>query len=471
MSLPIFTMTINGGTEVRCSDVGWSVESLTRRNQQPDAVTLVRALRSDRTTAMILKDDKLQFYMDGQPWFYGTAQSPAFRLGENASTVSLQILGPWFDLQKLTFVRTPPRLISGSYVYLPHEEGDTFVTTFGDGVQVWDSGTETWVTPTVGTHFVWGREDDFTGAGTAPDPWVLDIARYTSSRGLICDPDWDHPPYYRTAQAEIESLVSYALDVYAMLGLTAPFSADLVTLTDDLGATASPRYRTFQDRKVSELLAEALACKPDAATWWDYRAGVPVLKMAVATEAAETTLTPGSGPLRSLDAQPMSGALPAGVVIKWEYTDPFVWQYRGWKLTALFDKYPATVLMHDPGVMCVTVDYDGPAAFRPEMAESLYNSLSTLRATGSLVLGGLSATEASEIRPGLTYRLAGDDQLAQAQLLVQETTWNIRANTVTCSLGYPKTLDLQQLMDLRGWAVVTLSGWTGAASYIVPTPP
>lgn len=467
MNLPVFTMQINGGAVMNCVDAGWSVESLTRRNQQPDVLTLARHLNAARTTAMILLDDRLQFFMDGRPFFAGTAQAPSFRIGESAREASVQILGPWFDLQKLTFVRTPPRLVSSNYVYLPQVEGDTFVTTFGDGVQVWN-GTA-WVTPTTGTHFVWAREDDFTGTGTALDPWYLDIARYTSARGLLHDPDWDHPPYYRTTQAEILSLVSYALDIHDNLGLDAPFAADLGTLTASLGASATPRFRTFQDRRVADLISEALAPKPDAAVWFDYSTIPPTLQMAVA--GAETTLTPGAAPLRSLDARPMSGAKPVGIVVKWEYTDAAVWQYRGWKLTALFDKYPADVLMHDPGVLTVTVDYDGPAAFRPEMAEALYNSLATLRATGSLVLCGMKPVESAAIRPGLTYRLAGDDQLSQVQLLVQDPTWNIRANTVSCSLGYPRSLDLQQLMDLRGWAIVTRDGWAGSSSYIVPSPP
>jgi hypothetical protein len=44
-------------------------------------------------------------------------------------------------------------------------------------------------------------------------------------------------------------------------------------------------------------------------------------------------------------------------------------------------------------------------------------------------------------------------------------------STVTCTLGYPKALDLQTLQDLRGWVTMSSSGPTWNYTQLLPTPP
>jgi hypothetical protein len=405
-----FSMSINGASAVACEAAGWSVDGgLQRRNMAADVVTLRRAIRAGDTATGLVVGDVVNLYLNGDPFFVGTAQAPAFSFTDGRSAASVQLLGPWWNLEQLTFVRYTPTINGGStdYTHLPPVLGGTFATTAGDGVSIWDDTIHDWV-PAGTLYFQWARADDssspnHTGADSA-HRMLLDIARYTSGRGLMCDPNWlgGAPSVYRTMQAELKSLVSYALAIYSSsgLGLTAPFSANVTTLTDSMGASASPRYRTYQDRKVSELIIELMAVKPDASIWWDYSAGVPVMNMGVASEETETSLTPGSTLLRSLDATPRAGLVLSGVVIRWEYSTNYPWYYRGWKQVALYDKWPSTVLAHEPGVLVHTVDFDGSAAFRPTLAESLYTSLSPLRATGTLVLGNLTPAEALAIRPG-----------------------------------------------------------------------
>lgn len=475
-----FSMSINGATAVSCEAAGWSVDGgLVRRNMAADSVTLRRAVRAGETSIGIAVGDVVNVYLNGDYFFVGTAQALAFSFTDGRSSASVQLLGPWWNLEQLTFVRCPPTLSGVDYTHLPHVLGGTFVTTPGDGIQEWN-GTA-WVTPSTGTYYQWGRADDFsspnhTGAD-ASHRKILDIARFTSARGFTCDPNWtdyiaNPSSIYRTMQAEIKALVTYALWIYnsSGLGLTAPFTADLATLTANMGASASPRYRPYQDRKVAELIIELMAVKPDASIWWDYSAGVPVMHMGVASEEVESELTPGLPPLRSLDAAPRTGLTMTGVVIRWEYTAATAWPYRGWKQVALFDKYPLTCLAHEPGVLVHSVDFDGSTLFLPTLAESLYNSLSPLRATGTLVLGDLTDAEALAIRPGMVYRVAGDELLSQAQLLIQETRWNPMDGSVTCSLGYPRALDLQTLRDLRGWATMSFSGPTWNYTQAIPTP-
>lgn len=534
---PTYTMQINGGEVSPCSDLGWSLESIARRNLAPDVLSLRRL--HDGALSLV-KDDVVVVYADGGRIFTGTAQQPRISIADN-STVTAQILGPWHVLNQTTFTRGQPRTagsgatatasVSGGavtsiavgaggsgYLYayvvfsggggagcaarvkvvggvvtsitvtaggsgfstaptvtvvgvtqLPPVLGDTFIVGPGDGVEIWNPSTEAWETPVGPTTYKWAREDDF-GAS----PIELDLARYTGTRGLICDPDWNSAQIYRTVQTEVRELLDYVTQTRARLAvgdrpdLTPAFAVDLDGIETGLGATAAPKYRTWQDQKVGQLLTAVLALKPDVSAWFDYTQETPELFMRVASLETEVELTRGQEPLMTLDATPRTELLPAGIVIRWEYPDATPYDWRGYKIPAHTDKSPATVLPHEPGVITHTLDFvNDVATFKPDIAASLMESLGTLRASGSMTLGRMSLQEALAMRPGLCFRVPDDAMLADSQLLVQETTWNATTNQVQCALGYPRALDLQTTLDLRGYLTFTLQG---SLTFLIPPP-
>jgi hypothetical protein len=356
---------------------------------------------------------------------------------------------------------------------LPPRIGDTYTVPSGSGISIWNPATEEFETPSPSTTYKWARADN---AGATPIE--VDIARYCGTRGLLCDPNWGEPPIYRTVFEEIKELLNYSQFVPDRLGLEQPLTCDFAQMETDLGANATPKYRTWQDAKVSSLISQLLAVKPDVATWFDYSSSVPALRMRSAAVETEQTLRLGQAPLMSISATPRPELAPAGMVIRWEFSEDNnkPWFWRGYRVPAHVDKSPADVLPHEAGVVTQTLEYvpelgvEGLGSYRPTLAAALMQSLGPVRASGSMVLRPATAGEALGIRPGLTYRLT-DPMLSACQLLVQETTWTPASNQVQCSLGYPRSLDLQTISDLRGWLVRVFSGSYGNYAAILPPAP
>ncbi|MES2596080.1 MAG: hypothetical protein V4662_12125 [Verrucomicrobiota bacterium] len=535
-------MTLNGSAQQLCEDLGWSVESLTRRNLAAD-VLMMRKMHSGART--LVQRDAVVIFADGLRIFTGTVHLPKTSLMDSSSTIAVQIVGPWQVLAETTFVRGQPRyagsgatatctvsggainsvtvtapgsgyleahvLITGAGVaarlkvnlstagavtsitilaggnsfggtpptlqivgltQLPPLLGDTFSVAPGEGVEIYDPATGIWAEPVGPTTYKWARQDNF-----AATPKEVDLARYTGTRGLICDPNWDSFPIYRTLQAEVRHVLRYfsysraALALVDRPDLTPAFAMDLDGIETGLGTAASPRYRTWSDQRTAGLLASLLAVKPDVASWFDYSLELPELHMRVASLETEQLLNRGDAPLVSVDAVPRPELKPDGVVIRWEYTPATEWYWRGYKNPAHVDKSPVTVLPHEPGVLTHTLNFSTAIAeFKPSLAASLMASMGILRATGTLMLGAMTLEEAMAVRPGRCYRLPNDETLADSQLLVQETVWNARSGQVSCTLGYPPSLDLTTVSDLQGWITMTYKGFMAERTDLVPPP-
>lgn len=410
-------------------------------------------------------------YLEGQLVFGGGGGAGAVgrvNISDAGVVVSVDVLSGGVGYTSAPTVGIMP------ITWMPYKLGDTVTVGPGAGVEVWDPVAEEWYVPTSPTPFKFARADN-----AAASPPEIDLARYCCTRGLICDPNWDSAQIYRTLQEEVLAVMRYTRLLRARLAavdrpdLTPFFTYDQDGIIAGLGTTASPKYRTWQDQKVGQLLTSLLAVKPDVAAWWDYSQEVPELLMRVASLETEDELHAGKLPLMSVDATPRPELVPAGVVIRWELA-PVVpdWTWRGARYTLHCDKSPSTVLPHEPGVLTHTLDVvPDVAAFKPVLAASMMESLGTQRATGSLLLGGLTLDEVMAVRPGRCYRLPGDALLRSSQLLVQETAWEPAANVVKCSLGYPRALDLGTISDLKGWVTVMMHGWLSSRQELVPPPP
>lgn len=366
------------------------------------------------------------------------------------------------------YTTAPTVTIIGS-TQLPPQVGELY--TVPGGFTIWNPTTGAWETAT-DTTYKWARETD---AGASPVE--LDIARYTGTRGLMHDPNWYDSPIYRTVAKEVREVLNFFIESREGLAaadrpdLTPAFSVDLDGIETGLGPNASPKFKTWQDAKCGPLLNTLLAVKPDVASWFDYSQPIPELRMRVASLETEKAISTGNFPLLDINATPRPDMQPTGAVIRWENPTDGPWSYRGYRVPAHVDKFPADVLPYEPGVITHTIDYpEDISSFKPELAESLMDSLGTLRATGSMTLGSLTTAEAIALRPGLTYRLTGDRNLAESQLLIQETTWNFLRAEVQCTLGYPRALDLQALGDLQGWLFSAVNGLGATRSSLVPPP-
>lgn len=457
-------ISINDAAPVDCAEAGWSWETMARRNMAADVATL-RRVRAAREAVEIPAGAKVVLWIDDVRAFTGTAQPAQISNAEGGHRVTVAVHGPWWHLTQLTFCRADLHPEGGVYVQLPPEEGAIFtVPGSGPGVEIWDG--DSWEPAPASYTYKWMRQRNL-----AASPPELDIADYVGARGLICDPDWLASPIYRTLYAATGELLTYVLAVHERLGLSAPFQVDLDQLETDLGSPATPRYRTFQDQRVASVLTALMACKPDVATWFEYDQEVPVLRMRSASLDAEQSLEPGVAPLMRVNATPKPELRPSGIVIRWEDGVILPSAWRGYRKAYYVDKYPATTLPHEPGVATYTLDYIGDiATFKPALAQSLMESMNVLRATGSMSLTYPDRQAAGVIRPGLIYRLSGDPALEAAQLLVQDTTWNISSGQVDCSLGYPRQLDLQTINDLKGWLTWSFTGVFGTVTNLIPPP-
>ncbi|MES2597172.1 MAG: hypothetical protein V4662_17630 [Verrucomicrobiota bacterium] len=461
------SISINGADAVDCASLGWSFETRSLRNCAPDVATL-RRVREAGEAIDIAPDSKVVLFVDGVRTFTGTAQPAQFSIAENGERVTVQIFGPWWHLMAVTFCRADFHDEGGIYNQLPPIEGDTFVvgSGSGEGTQIWDGSG--WVSGGAGTTYKWARVQNLSA--TPPE---VDIAFFTGARGLLFDPNWPlFPDVYRSVYDEVSELLTYMLEVHTRLGLEAPFQVDLGQLETDLGAVATPRFRTFLDQKVATVLTTMLAIKPDASVFFDYSTEIPTLRIRVASIETTVDLAKGVAPLQRITATPRPDLQPAGIIVRWEYDEDLPYSWRGYRRPRFLDKFPLDVLPHEPWVLTHTIDaVAGIGSFQPQLAESIYNSIGILRVTGSMSLTFDNPAEAAAIRPGLCYRLAGDAALDDAQLLTQDSTWNLTTGQVDASLGYPRALALDDISALRGWVTWTVQGVFASTTTIIPPTP
>ena len=453
-------LKINAGAWTAIESLGWQCGPLRRVNLGVDTISLTKQLDDVTEAVGIAYGDTIRLRLNGTTIFRGTAQAPGYSGSEEAQVVTVEVFGPWWDMQRICYTRYFPTVSAG----LPPNLGSTFTLTPGPGVEIWD-GTA-WI-PAVSSTYKFARQ-----ANLALTPPEVDISAYLSARGLILDPELA-PGFadYRTVKEEIRALAEYLDRSFSHRSATPPFALDYDDLEDGIGTDAAPRFRTFQDRSVADLIRDLLAARPDVSGWFDYSVDPPAFHLAAASLQAEETLTPGEAPLATWDLKPRPDLKPTGVILLYTYEPSAVNADRGFALAYTVDKYPATVIPTDPGVLVHSIPPSDPLIVQTGVAQTYYEALATVRAEGTVILRWLTADlDGAGWRPGKKLAFAGWTALADVEALIQGTSWDLSTGTVTLNVGIPRVMDCQTFRDLRGWLVGSVSGWPFSFNFLVPAP-
>lgn len=463
-----FSLSINGATPVSCSAAGWALGTFTRRNLDADSLTLSRVLDSGIRTAArsehtIEKGDKVVLFLGEERLFTGTAQSPAQSYDDSSANTEVELLGPWWDLTRQTFVLSSFIGTTGLSGLTPDLGSEITITTAaGDGsYTIWNpalnDGAGGWEVPSASSvTYEWGR-NRYNGVGLP----TLDIAGITSSYGWLCGTrTFGGVTTLESVQVALWRVLEVTRLNMLSLGLDPVFNVDESTVfIPNLNPPVFRSRITHVDRKVSDLITELLAVMPDVCLVWDYSQEVPMMQFRRVSASTDRSYTLGYSPLASVRLNPLDSLIPRGVVIRYEVANSQVSGFNYPRRNLIYmEKWPEDTLMHDPGALCHTVPWSAGTYIPQGLAKVLYDSLSVLRTAGSITLRGLTPTQVLQLAPGLTVGIYGDTTLEPAQSLVQEVTWNIPSNTVTLKAGYPKRLGLDGLTDLRTYLVRVLNG-------------
>lgn len=428
-------------------DLGLAVQPITLNNLAADSCVL-HWVREIGQAPPFLPDDLVVVSIQLAPGapllriFMGRVQSPDVDYSSDNISASYTLLGPWEDLRRHTFTRTP----SG----IPDELdiGTEFDLMKSDGTPL---------TLRIADHV-----DLFHSPPLIPAAWLID------ARGHIFTPDI---PFvhgvYKSLTVQLEELLQYVVDRMddEPGGLTFQFDSSNWTL----GAAVYPRLKTFQDRNVADLIVECLAVKPDASLWFDYTQSPPMLRLGSATVATPESLTLAAPPLAKLRGRARSDLQVAGVVIRYNQADWTGWSYdRGWSGADKVNWYPPGAKADDADVLVTTMV--GEAYWLDEaFAQVIYEQMSVLRFAGSLTLH--DPRRELDIRPGRVFTVADEHPaLPYGQILVQTATWTPATGEWACTAGLPPILNLQTRRDLRGWLRVVVAGPGYIGTRILPTP-
>ena len=463
------TLQINGGAKVSCESLGWSFRSLARRSMDADVVTLQRRERPADVTA-IADGAICSFWVGLTRIFEGTAQAPEVSLADGVATITQRIFGPWWNLSRVTFCRGAG-ISANNILGLAPPEDSVFVYVVPAGQpweQIWDTATQAWIErPATTTYYKWGRESLIAGRGdTVGNPIILDIAAYISPRGDLCDPFIGATVQYRNLWVSLYEIQQAYLSTQNGINGVVPrleFGGGIAE-NGEVG-TLAPKARQVSDRKISDVLSELFAAAPGVCSYVDYaKEGLPAILFDEDDTVETLALT--SPEVVSVDAVPRPELQVSGVVLRWEdgtsYLSPLA---RGVRRAVAVDKWPVTTLPHEPGALTHTMDFSIDS-YRFGLAQKLYNSFSTLRATGSIELMPDSLERLLAVRPGSIFAI-NTPSLAGSQMLVQETVWTPFNNRLNCTVGLPKRLDLRTMADLRGWVQVTFGGWGWQQTVVV----
>lgn len=462
---PNFEISINGDALVSCASVGWVAGSFTRRNQAPDSFTFSRAQDAGHSTHEISSGDKVVVWLNGQRFFTGTAQDPTFNEDASTQVKQIELLGPWWNLSQLTFVVTAYNLSTEGIGIAPTLDSAVTVTTGGGLAQVWNpllnSGLGGWeIDSVISRTYKWGRLR-FTDTGSAPQ--IIDVAGATSAHGQLCGAYTSAgTPVVLPVQAELRKVLLIGLFNNDALGLPRPVQLeDAVDFAAALGASIYRSGIIYTDRKITELITELLMIMPDVVCYFDYSTEIPRMLFRVGSSYNDSTYYRGTAPLASYSLVAVNSMVPRGVVIRYEVQNTLVaGSYAPrWRQVIYLDKWPYDTLMHDPSVIVHTVPYTAGDYIPLGLARSIYEPLSVLRATGSVVFRGLTQAQAIAMRPGNTLNIANvPEDLASAQVLIQECTWTFATDTVTARAGYPRHIGLSNLTDTRTFLIRVLTG-------------
>lgn len=463
------TIQINGGAKVSCESLGWSFRSLARRSMDADVVTLQRRERPANVSA-IADGAICSFWVGETRIFEGTAQAPEVDLADGLATITQRIFGPWWNLSRVTFCRGAG-ISANNILGLAPPEDSTFVYVVPASApweKIWDSNQQAWVERAeTTTYYKWGRQSLIDGRGaTAGNPIILDIAGYLSPRADLCDPFIGESVQYRNLFFSLYEIQQAFLSTQNGINGVVPrleFGGGI----DENGAvgTLAPKARQVSDRKISDVLSELFAAAPEVCSYVDYaKEGLPAIFFDEDNTVESLDLT--SPEVVAVSAVPRPELQVSGVVLRWEdgtsYLSPLA---RGVRQAVRVDKWPLTALPHEPGALTHTMNFSLDS-YRVGLAQKLFSSFSTLRATGTIELMPTTLERLLAVRPGVVFSI-DTPSLAGSEMLVQETVWTPFNNRLNCTVGLPKRLDLRTMADLRGWVQVTFSGWGWQQTVVV----
>lgn len=415
-----YSAKINDGPEMSLQDLGLSLLGLELHNMQADTASL-RWTRVRAADASPLRyDDQVDLIREGVRLFRGWARPGSF--DETGGPISLA--GPWeHELEEVTF--------QYNLFGIPWPRvGESFEGHLGGQYPV---DEDTWAPLPDDVTWTWGTQQIYVPPSTTG---TLNLNYYFTSRMWMFAPDFDG---YLTVAEQMGELLIFLEEV------SETFALDVL----QLGANASPKMRTVADLLVGEAIRQTLRAKPDAACWYDYSGpGNPTLNIRVARLETPLTYIVGSTEgqiMPDYKLRVASELKPKGIVLRWEADTN---ELTGTGTPYLVDQYPPDTVCYDRGVLVQTLTED-TAPRVGGIAEELYKALAVTRAVGSVRV--LDPDFSQGLRPGMTLYVQGDAELAGVQLWVQAVQWDASTGIATLQVGYPRHLNLQERLDLRGW--------------------
>ncbi len=449
-----YTVTINSGTAQSFESLNLSFTGLNLLNFQTDKASLKWERAAVSEECPLAHNDVVEIFLGSTRLFYGRA-----RLGTiTAQGASLFIFGPWSYADETT---SHVSLYSGSVGgVLGKRVGDSFAVVYPAGSGILKTDGTTYIVPagpdlTV-TWTVTTGPYTYTAAATTGN---LDVNYMWSSKHWLFKPGGTVGEVYTTLADELDLRLDFMDHIFA----TDPWTRDVASL----GSTVVPKIRTISDMKMSEVLRQVCAMKPDMAAWFGYAStGVPTLNFRVASAETAVTIPIGTADghaLTDYQLTEVTDLRPTGVLISWEDAAD---DTTGVAQPLNVDKYPSTTDRLQPGVLLHTVDLDQP--YVSGLAQQIYDSLSVRRAQGTVNI--YDPTFSLGLRPGLTIYLTGDPELTDVQLWVQAVSWSPETGIAALQVGYPAHLGLRDLVDLRGWLRWTFYGPHWTTTQVIPAP-
>lgn len=402
-----FTLSINGAAEVTAESIGARLKTRQRFTQQADVLSLEIPRGLGGGPVAIQPGDRVRVLLDDVPFFSGRMPYSSGVLAAANQSVSLQIRGPWYELERWTRLTrlTPP--------------------------------TSTYVAPSLTQ----------TLADTAFD----------SSRFKLFANNVGGAVYF----------VGYSmlLAIYAMEWLTQS-DPHFVSGTIPAGIVP-PATEWMENANVAQVLQRCMYWMPELCSYFDYSTEVPTLHFTRTIDTgtmpgfavdhvgtpwgvdyitdvgyeSPVTLALGAPPLQSFTPTLRPDMIPSCVQVRTE-------DGSGGALG--ISRYPTAVSPNSPDARWIRrTDATPPAG----MAQYLYEAMSALQVDGQLVIS--AGAPYADARPGRVWEITGDDDLTGnadgARVVTQSVTDDLYTGVTTCAVGYPRHLQAGELISITRW--------------------
>ncbi len=520
-----FTLKING-SEIAAQALHVSLGSLELQNLREDSFSLQWTRRSASEPCPFAHNDVVEIFADGRRLFVGRA-----RIGPISSTgAPIRIVGPWSHLEEqfyhvsLTpgFINDPDGLVIG----------DTYDVTYPAGSSLWNGtgyttiGSSHTITWTLGTRSFYSGYPSTSGTSDINLGWTARcwLFRPGGSLGQIYTTIQDEFERLKTFVTNTQSSTVFTEGITELGDVLAPrvrtvqdahvaeclrqifaakpdaalwwdytgsaapiLNARVASLESALELTVGQQVLSdYRLKKMHELVPDGVVLRWENQANTSTGLGSPkIVDVYPGMEVAygDATITHGS---TSVTLAGGTGNLEVGMLVIGAWIGPgatississggFVMSQpanRGSSLetsitvSRLIFRSTAALPSYQPGVLLHTITDDIEPV--PGLAKGIYESLSTLRAQGTLTV--LDRTYSLGLRPGAVITLTGDAELEDVQLWCQSVTWDPGTGLAQVTVGYPAQLDLRTRADLRGWLRVTFNGPLVRMSWVVPPP-